>query len=197
MDSLHLGKAVNTGFDVKIMKKYLFILLLLVLALVACANQKESVEKESTHSMDHASSGLQVDESLEGLAYNIEKDAWSPMMVQFLGEVDDSRVQGAYELAINYPDVLESMPCYCGCYESNGHESNKHCFIDEFNGDTVTPALQTPPKMKRSPTGGYSIALQQIPNFGSVVKEGILMHAARLKTLETTACRPALMELKT
>ncbi|MFC4558694.1 PCYCGC motif-containing (lipo)protein [Virgibacillus kekensis] len=114
------------------MKKYIWILAVLILALVACSNAGEKSEEQEEHA-----SGLPVDDSLEGLSYNMKTNEWSPMMVKFLAEVNDPRVKDAYETAIHNADVLDYMPCYCGCYDSNGHESNTHCFVDEFNGDVV------------------------------------------------------------
>jgi hypothetical protein len=37
-------------------------------------------------------------------------------------------VQAAYEFAARHPDVLQYMPCYCGC-EAFGHTGNHDCFI--------------------------------------------------------------------
>lgn len=41
----------------------------------------------------------------------------------------------AYQVAAQYADVIEYMPCYCGCGESAGHRSNKMCFINEIRED--------------------------------------------------------------
>jgi len=38
------------------------------------------------------------------------------------------RVQTAYRFAAANPDVLEEIPCYCGC-DSIGHESNYDCYV--------------------------------------------------------------------
>lgn len=37
-------------------------------------------------------------------------------------------VQAAYEFAARHPEVLERLPCFCGC-ERLGHSSNRHCFV--------------------------------------------------------------------
>jgi len=42
------------------------------------------------------------------------------------------QVQDAYKMVSNYPEVVAGVPCYCGCYVSDGHESNLDCFIDHF-----------------------------------------------------------------
>ncbi|RDU37654.1 hypothetical protein DRW41_07375 [Neobacillus piezotolerans] len=44
------------------------------------------------------------------------------------------KVQETYLLAAQYPEVLESVPCYCGC-AADGHENNLHCFIAGMDGD--------------------------------------------------------------
>ena len=42
----------------------------------------------------------------------------------------------AYQFAVDYPDYLSQVPCYCGCY-ADGHESNLDCFIKSRDGDDV------------------------------------------------------------
>ena len=43
-------------------------------------------------------------------------------------------VKEAYIYAVDAPDVLRYMPCYCGC-SSSGHKSNLSCYIQKVNGD--------------------------------------------------------------
>jgi hypothetical protein len=44
------------------------------------------------------------------------------------------RVQEAYQFAVANPDVLQQIPCYCGC-GAMGHTSNYACFVaDDRNG---------------------------------------------------------------
>jgi hypothetical protein len=40
-----------------------------------------------------------------------------------------------YQAAGKAHEVLEWMPCYCGCADSAGHQSNKNCFIAQVNED--------------------------------------------------------------
>jgi hypothetical protein len=42
-------------------------------------------------------------------------------------------VKEAYQFAVMRPDVLDYMPCYCGCGQHAGHRSNKECFIGNMN----------------------------------------------------------------
>jgi hypothetical protein len=44
-------------------------------------------------------------------------------------------VQETYIMAAQYPEALASVPCYCGCFAEDGHESNLDCFVDSFGSD--------------------------------------------------------------
>lgn len=47
-------------------------------------------------------------------------------------------VRAVYEFAASHPEVLDYVPCFCGC-ESAGHQSNTHCFVGARNSTgTVT-----------------------------------------------------------
>ena len=37
----------------------------------------------------------------------------------------------AYQFAMDRPDIMMWMPCYCGCGGHSGHKSAKNCFIKE------------------------------------------------------------------
>ena len=45
-------------------------------------------------------------------------------------------VRMAYQYAMDRPDVMMWMPCYCGCGEHSGHKSAKNCFIKESSTAT-------------------------------------------------------------
>ena len=45
-----------------------------------------------------------------------------------------ARVREAYEFAVNHPDALKNVPCYCGCV-SMGHRSNYMCYIQDHQLD--------------------------------------------------------------
>lgn len=44
------------------------------------------------------------------------------------------RVKEAYQYAMDHPDDLAAVPCYCGCGDM-GHTSNLSCFIRETGPD--------------------------------------------------------------
>jgi hypothetical protein len=43
-------------------------------------------------------------------------------------------VQQAYQFAFANPDVLQKLPCYCGCGDI-GHTSNYDCYVSSVNQD--------------------------------------------------------------
>lgn len=65
------------------------------------------------------------------LEYNIDTKEWSAIMTQF-GTKESLE---AYAFAAEHSEVLDYMPCYCGCYENDGHINNTNCFIDSTDGN--------------------------------------------------------------
>jgi len=48
-----------------------------------------------------------------------------------------------YVFAAKHPDVLEYMPCYCGCEnETPPHISAYDCFVDEINRSGPVPRVE-------------------------------------------------------
>jgi hypothetical protein len=43
----------------------------------------------------------------------------------------DERTRAAYQAAKDIPEVLEQLPCFCGCKTGFGHENNLFCFKDQ------------------------------------------------------------------
>jgi hypothetical protein len=43
----------------------------------------------------------------------------------------DERTRAAYQAAKDLPELLEQMPCFCGCLTSFGHDNNLFCFKDQ------------------------------------------------------------------
>lgn len=44
-------------------------------------------------------------------------------------------IAAIYATAPKYKELLESMPCYCGCGDSAGHKDNYDCFVAENKAD--------------------------------------------------------------
>ena len=51
-----------------------------------------------------------------------------PYVAQTAGPVDLMRQ--AYVFAARNPDVLDYVPCYCGCGQTDGHRGNTDCFVE-------------------------------------------------------------------
>lgn len=58
-------------------------------------------------------------------------------------EESDPIVMEAYVFAAKHPDVLQHMPCYCGCErpEYGGHKSNYDCFINGIDQSGEVPRV--------------------------------------------------------
>jgi hypothetical protein len=41
------------------------------------------------------------------------------------------KVAKAYRIAREAPELIERMPCYCGCYKTNSHQNNLDCYVDK------------------------------------------------------------------
>ena len=44
---------------------------------------------------------------------------------------NDEKTRTAYQVAKDIPEVLEQLPCFCGCMTSFGHKNNLFCFKDQ------------------------------------------------------------------
>ena len=58
--------------------------------------------------------------------------------------------EAAYHYAINHPEIVKWMPCYCGC-GGLGHESNLACYVaPDGTASTSTPRTATSASRSRS-----------------------------------------------
>lgn len=57
-----------------------------------------------------------------------------------------AEVQEAYVFAAKHPDVLQYMPCYCGCErEPDLHKANLECFVDQIDRSGERPRITIDP----------------------------------------------------
>lgn len=92
-------------------------ILLLVLVLSACSPSHDSSDQTRTSSGDLR-----------------EETASADVLPAFL-ENQSEDVRLVYQTAAKSADLLEWIPCYCGCGESAGHQSSLNCFIHSVNPD--------------------------------------------------------------
>jgi len=107
-------------------KKLMFILLAAILVLSACGEKAQPTDKE--HDMAHGEQKHVPNGDLQ------EVTASAAILPSFLDDKsEDMRL--VYQMAGTTTDIIEWMPCYCGCGESADHGSNLNCFIDEVRED--------------------------------------------------------------
>ncbi|MGI8316337.1 PCYCGC motif-containing (lipo)protein [Halobacillus mangrovi] len=63
-----------------------------------------------------------------------EETADKDKLPAFLNDKSED-MQTLYTAVSQNKDLLENMPCYCGCGESVGHKNNYDCFIHENKED--------------------------------------------------------------
>lgn len=105
--------------EVNKVKKLLIIGLISIFFLTACG--KTDIDNHAEHGEEH-SGDLR------------EQTASVHILPQFLADKSEE-MRLVYQAAGIAADVLQWMPCYCGCGESVGHKSNKNCFIYEIKED--------------------------------------------------------------
>jgi len=66
------------------------------------------------------------------------------------------RVAEGYRIARERPELLERMPCYCGCYLTHGHQNNLDCFRDR-HGETCEICLAIAIRAEQLAKKGYSV----------------------------------------
>lgn len=67
------------------------------------------------------------------MKYEVGSNDWSAL--EAFSPKDN--VKEAYQFAVDHPEVLNYMPCYCGCYEEDGHTSNTDCFVEKVENNVA------------------------------------------------------------
>ncbi|WP_268760165.1 PCYCGC motif-containing (lipo)protein [Bacillus sp. FJAT-28004] len=115
----------------RLAKTTIYSVLLSSMLLSACSSQTNSTgsatnahEANSGNHGDHQTASGDLQETTASL----------DILPTFLdGASDNLRI--AYQTAATVTDVLPYIPCYCGCGESAGHQSNLNCFIADIEED--------------------------------------------------------------
>ncbi|CAJ1004578.1 MULTISPECIES: PCYCGC domain-containing protein [Brevibacillus] len=104
-------------------RKPLLAISLLAAALIAGCDGQDNAQGDHSGHQQHAPNGdLQ------------ELTASADQLPSFLNDLDP-QIVAAYKIAAANRDLLKSIPCYCGCGESAGHQHNGNCFIKEERED--------------------------------------------------------------
>lgn len=63
-----------------------------------------------------------------------EQTASASVLPEFLKNKPE-QIRVVYQAAGQATELLQWIPCFCGCGESAGHQSNLNCFIQKKNAD--------------------------------------------------------------
>ncbi|MGE7942946.1 PCYCGC motif-containing (lipo)protein [Lysinibacillus xylanilyticus] len=112
------------------MKKLLSIFAISLLVLSACGEEKKVAEKNQNETPKEASH----EEHAHASGDIQEETASADVLPSFLNNQTEN-IRLVYQIAGQSTEILEWMPCYCGCGDSVGHKSNLNCFIQEKRED--------------------------------------------------------------
>lgn len=106
--------------------KYVITAFILFAVLMSgCSNSSSPTsqkEKDNSHVQHAANGDLQ------------EKTGSADQLPSFLdGKPDDMKT--IYQASAKHADLLQYIPCYCGCGEFAGHKSNLNCFVAKVGKD--------------------------------------------------------------
>ena len=65
------------------------------------------------------------DQSADSAQLSKAADVLSPSLFS------DEKTRAAYQTAKDIPEVLEQIPCFCGCLSNFNHKNNLFCFKDQ------------------------------------------------------------------
>lgn len=94
-------------------RKRIFVLMISLLLFLSACSGEEHQSDEMTH--------------------DIHNNDWSHF--KELG-VDAATIE-AYDFAVHHPEVLDYIPCYCGCHHDAGHNNNTDCFVDQVEDNVA------------------------------------------------------------
>src|SRR5215469_11088321 len=71
--------------------------------------------------------------SIRGTAQQTDNPAENSLAAGVLSPslFSDEKTRAAYQTAKDIPEVLEQIPCFCGCLSNFGHKNNLFCFKDQ------------------------------------------------------------------
>lgn len=126
------------------MKSILALLIGLVLALVAGiwlsasrnehASKQHATEKHAVVATEH-SNDHQAAPKPRVPAYQSSAQSLATLAPTMRPEVFEGNVRRAYQVALEIPQTLAQLPCYCHCDRGQGHKSLHSCFIDEHGAN--------------------------------------------------------------
>ncbi len=78
-------------------------------------------------------SACSSEEQSTKMTHDLQSNDWTHL--KDLG-VDAATIE-AYDFAVHHPEVLNYIPCYCGCHHDAGHKNNTDCFVDQIEDNVA------------------------------------------------------------
>ena len=109
---------------------YFTVLGILLVLIAGCSSKSNEEKAGETEHAGHHDAHTQPNGDLQEITSSAKE------MPTFLNDKNDD-MKAVYLAAAQHPDILASMPCYCGCGDSAGHKSNLNCFVADISKDKV------------------------------------------------------------
>lgn len=90
----------------------------------ACSNTSEETNEESSSTENHEQHQEHAVSDLRQETKSVE------VLPEFLNDKPED-MKLIYAAAAKNQELLEKIPCYCGCGEEAGHKNNYDCFVFE------------------------------------------------------------------
>lgn len=122
---------------------YFFFLATILLVITSCSSAINDSKQEQNKDSEHASQ--EEEQPLHADSGDLRETTKSvDVLPNFLKDSTDG-MKAVYTTAAEHKELLEYIPCYCGCAESGNHKDNYDCYIYENkkNGEVVWDAHGT------------------------------------------------------
>lgn len=112
-------------------------IVLLVSLLIGCSSVNDSSPTKNKHTQNQLQETKNKGEHFKG--DTLETTANIETLPSFLSSTTNGQVSQIYGMVGKDTELLQWIPCYCGCDENSNHKSNKDCFIREIkeNGEVT------------------------------------------------------------
>jgi hypothetical protein len=108
---------------------------MLIISIVSTACSSSNTSEETASKEKTNPTEKEHQQHLEHVSGDIREEAASNKVSPEFLKGKSEQMQTIYAAAAQNKELLENVPCYCGCGESAGHKNNYDCFIHENKKD--------------------------------------------------------------
>lgn len=114
-----------------------FLVSLLFVVLIGCSSNNDSSINKNSETQNQLKEQKNADDHYKDDI--LETTTSVETLPSFLSSAQNGQVSQIYGMVRKNIELLEWIPCYCGCGENSEHRSNKDCFIREVkqNGEVI------------------------------------------------------------